>query len=1080
MNEKAERPNVERVLAGLKDFQRKTVEYVFQRLYIDNDKTLRFLIADEVGLGKTLVARGIIAKAINHLWDRVDRIDIIYICSNSEIARQNINRLNITGRNDFALASRITLLPTRLNNLNENKVNFVSFTPGTSFDMKSQTGIKEERALLFWLLNDAWSIRELGAGPLNVLQCDAYTENFRRLVFDQKPDYDKTIAFSFKNELAKDDSLKERFEGLCRRFYRSRKYIPDEDKKDSAILIGDLRIRLARICLKELQPDCIILDEFQRFKHLLHVESEESLLAQELFNYKHPSDKEEPPRTILLSATPYKMYTMSEEASVDDHYKDFLETVKFLHNNENSSDELKKLLDEYRKELFRIRNNGVEKLRKIKGEIETRLRKVMVRTERLSVTEDRDGMLRELPCKNLRLEPGELKSYISLQKISQALSAENTMEYWKSAPYLLNFMDDYDLKRAFRTGRESTDTRTKIAKEIASNDKLVLSESEMAKYGSIDPNNARMRSLISDTIDTGVWRLLWIPPSLPYYQLGGLYTEPGLRRFTKRLIFSSWRVVPKAVAALLSYEAERRMICSYQRNAINTPEARKRRKGLLRFTRSQGRLTGMPVLGLLYPSATLARECDPLRLAVECMGEAGAPSAEEVLKVAEKKIEKLLQKITSAENPSAQEDESWYWAAPILLDLRHHEKLTKEWFFAPNLASIWSGGGEEETVVLDEGEEESRWSDHVKMACDLIEGNVQLGRKPPDLVNVLARMSIAGFGVASLRALSRVTGGPSAILDNEIKKNAAQVAWAFVSLFNSPEATALLRGINRDNPYWITALEYSLNGGIQSVLDEFAHVLYESLGLIDRQPGEIAREIALAIRSAMTLRTSTIGVDIITVADSCRTYAFEPYRMRGHFAVRFGQEKSEDGKEVTRAEQVRDAFNSPFWPFVLATTSIGQEGLDFHPYCHAVIHWNLPTNPVDLEQREGRVHRYKGHAVRKNVATRYGLSAIKSETHDPWHALFAIARDNRSSDMTDLIPYWIFPLENGAQIERYVPVLPLSRECSLITALRRSQAIYRMVFGQARQEDLTSYLLEHFSEEEITKISRRLLIDISP
>jgi len=28
------------------------------------------------------------------------------------------------------------------------------------------------------------------------------------------------------------------------------------------------------------------------------------------------------------------------------------------------------------------------------------------------------------------------------------------------------------------------------------------------------------------------------------------------------------------------------------------------------------------------------------------------------------------------------------------------------------------------------------------------------------------------------------------------------------------------------------------------------------------------------------------------------------------------------------------------------------EGLDFHHYCHAIVHWNLPSNPVDLEQRE--------------------------------------------------------------------------------------------------------------------------------
>ena len=35
----------------------------------------------------------------------------------------------------------------------------------------------------------------------------------------------------------------------------------------------------------------------------------------------------------------------------------------------------------------------------------------------------------------------------------------------------------------------------------------------------------------------------------------------------------------------------------------------------------------------------------------------------------------------------------------------------------------------------------------------------------------------------------------------------------------------------------------------------------------------------------------------------------------------------------------------PYWPFVLVSTSVGQEGLDFHPYCHVVVHWNLPKQP---------------------------------------------------------------------------------------------------------------------------------------
>ncbi len=48
------------ILAGLKEFQHKTVEYVFRRLYTDPDAVHRFLVADEVGLGKTAdpMARG--------------------------------------------------------------------------------------------------------------------------------------------------------------------------------------------------------------------------------------------------------------------------------------------------------------------------------------------------------------------------------------------------------------------------------------------------------------------------------------------------------------------------------------------------------------------------------------------------------------------------------------------------------------------------------------------------------------------------------------------------------------------------------------------------------------------------------------------------------------------------------------------------------------------------------------------------------------------------------------------------------------------------------------------------------------
>jgi hypothetical protein len=194
----------------------------------------------------------------------------------------------------------------------------------------------------------------------------------------------------------------------------------------------------------------------------------------------------------------------------------------------------------------------------------------------------------------------------------------------------------------------------------------------------------------------------------------------------------------------------------------------------------------------------------------------------------------------------------------------------------------------------------------------------------------------------------------------------------------------------------------------------------------------------------------------------------------------FGQERTEQREQQFRADDVRQAFNSPFWPFVLVSTSIGQEGLDFHPYCHAVVHWNLPSNPVDLEQREGRVHRYKGHAVRKNLARRHGeVLAELDGDGDPWERLFeaACAEPDRGSDLN---PFWVFPLEGGAAIERHVPALPLSRESARLPALRRSLAVYRMVFGQPRQDDLVEYLLAHVDQERLEALCAEFQIELTP
>ena len=472
----------------------------------------------------------------------------------------------------------------------------------------------------------------------------------------------------------------------------------------------------------------------------------------------------------------------------------------------------------------------------------------------------------------------------------------------------------------------------------------------------------------------------------------------------------------------------------------------------------------MPVLGILYPSPSLAELGDPVPVP------AGGATLEDILARARVRLELSIRELTEPYLDAEREDESWYWAAPILLDLARHSRSTRAWFGRQELQRLW---GE----TKESADKDPRWVDHVEHAKQLIDGSFELGRPPANLVEILAAIAVAGPATSSLRALTRATG-PEARSAIAARDAAARIAWSFRTLFNLPEAMALIRGERpRDQtPYWRQLVDYCLAGNLQAVLDEYVHMLRDLEGLFTHDDEEAWSKLTEAVTGALALRTGAARVDEILTADD--TIQIEHHRMRNHFAMRFGDQELNEGTAGKRAAKVRQAFNSPFWPFVLASTSVGQEGLDFHPYCHSVVHWNLPSNPVDLEQREGRVHRFKGHAVRKNIAVKHGVAALSRDSKDIWNTLFEIA-SAESSGSRGLVPYWLFPLADGSYVERYVPALPLSRDAHQREALSKSLAVYRMVFGQPRQDDLVAFLLEHCSPKARRQIER-LCIDLSP
>ena len=1055
--------SAEKGLAGLKDFQRKTVDYVFERLYDCNNPTFRFLVADEVGLGKTHIARGIIAKTLEHLRKDIDRIDVVYVCSNAAIARQNINKLKIGDSHEFSVATRLTYLPSEVRRIREKKVNFISLTPGTAFDhSKSRGGHRRERAILYRMLFSLPLARKKRrrTGLLNLLQAKAGKVSWRSEACNlSDEDLDPEISKSFRKSVLAKKELYEELKDCCERFsrYRDWKKIPTADSELRYRLIARLRNMLASECMDALEPDLVILDEFQRFRHLLDGDNEASELAKTLFEYSDKKVADHKVRVLLLSATPYKMFTLDLEKEEEDHYKDFIKTLEFLFDNSARVKKVENLIAEHRKTLYS--GGSSNSSTNHKKNLENTLRSVMCRTERVPATSDKDSMLEEKRS-TAPLKSSDLEDAAMVNKIAACLDAGEHIEYWKSAPYLLNFLKGYKVRR--KLDDRMNDPSKELLDAFSKSRNSLLTERNFHGKKRLDPANPRMRVLFEDTVEKGMWQLLWMPPSMPYSKPEGLFS--GKEDLTKSLVFSSWNAVPNAIASVCSNEAERRMI---SKASVSPEDLYGKIRQLLRFSTSTWdrrlTMTGMPVVAWMLPSPVLATEVDPLTISLSHGGK--LLSARMLKNEARAVCSELLKRIPVSRN-GYRVDRRWYWAAPALLNSQNG---FLEWCQSDK--SGWKG----KAATPDREDDRTVFSKHVDLLVKVIEeGPEKLGRQPEDLADVLSELALAGPGVCALRSLRRVAGDEMNVSDHNLLSAAALVAWGFRSLFNMPEAIAMLRS-RRENSYWRSTLRYGIDGNLQSVLDEYVHVLNEDMGLQNHEPSDRVRKIAERIQSVLSLRTAQISIDEIKGRGG--KLSVKPFNTRSRFALRFGNVKGDDDRTL-RSSSVRDAFNSPFKPFVLASTSIGQEGLDFHQWCHAVVHWNLPSNPVDLEQREGRVHRYKGHAIRKNIAEKYGLCALQGfDGGDPWQKLFEKASNEKPPGQSDLIPYWIF--EGSARVERRIPLLPYSREVKKLKALKDSLALYRAVFGQPRQEDLINILKKNRGSSGDIDISK-LLISLSP
>jgi len=1108
----------------LKPFQSASVDYVIDQLY--NNNRNKVLIADEVGLGKTIVARGVVARALSiHMAKDLGRpMNVVYVCSNQVLAQQNISKLNPLETKGESL-SRLVYLAFKSKN-QSNLLQLSSLTPSTSFEITRGTGVVYERAIIYVLLRQYADLSQYDNELLHMLrgssredrwkeQANEYWVNkdsyFRLDVSNKFLNHIKKVIFISKNhsKLPLDSNSKSSIYDLVKVIVQKLK--EDISSISSFIeVIAILRRELTVVCLDYLEADLFVLDEFQRFKSLLNTDDESP--ANRIARKVLQNDEE---KVILLSATPFKPYTNRLDQLNGEHHHNELESiVKFLGGNKGDALWNQFSIDQRR--FFEILQNpklaidNQELAFSAKSQLENTFKKFISRNERLSVAENYNNMTAE--HKNpLSIHSDDVTNFIQIdhlirdvQNIYQGNARYGSMlEFSKSVTYPLSFLIGYKLHGILHKELSDEDRKDLFQKHQYA----FIKNSTIDGYKRIGKNtpmpNSKFRLLLEESMGTDTKsglngeQLLWIPPTLPYYKFGRPFKEAI--DFSKVLIFSNWAMVPRAIASLVSYEAERRVINvkTIQRyykknplryfnrskndsNDIEAEEVKQKTKKIYQLltyknSKTDGRTQrSMSNFTLSYPSEVYRSICVLDQLDMATVGNLSYHD----IRDSQKKL--LLNEISKHDilkthvASDQREDSTWYWVLGTLLDRLNNPKDVHNIITRESIAvHLRTSKETKSTSSKSTAKNLLECIDHLNNTVDnIISGEYKLGRQPEDLLDVIADIILASPAQAFLRAVHIHYPNESS---EQNKNYCFYFANSFFSILDKPESILAIKSKSiysskgGEQPHWKRCLSYSASGNIHAMIEEYLYMLKNCAGAND------LNKLQKNLDNVLNVSTSSISVDLYTTSGNV-----VQRNMRTHYAVAYGAQKSQSDAGDNRMMNLRDGFNSPFRPFVLASTSVGQEGLDFHFYCKKIFHWNLPHNAIDLEQREGRINRYKGLVIRKKIAELIELGDIDNQNKSIWESIFEYAESYYSNDTSGIKPNWYID-DGESNIERFVPTYPMSKDITKYKDLVNVLALYRMTFGQPRQDELIeAWKAENLQSKEIDSLRKKLMINLSP
>ena len=781
--------------------------------------------------------------------------------------------------------------------------------------------------------------------------------------------------------------------------------------------INLLRIALAKTGLAELAPDLVIFDEFQRFQDLLAGGERGSDIAREMVRTGVGG-----PAVLLLSATPYRLYGGDLDNLFGEvgHHQQFFDLVEWLFGSDDQARnrrlELEGLFRKYGDALGSAAPTGPTTV-EVKTQIEERLRVIIARTERFGHEAGQDAAKRvDLPAP---LNTVDLQAFRHMVECFTGDAEDGTsgtgaaVAYWSSVPLPMQTLGpDY---KAWDSAQRSPPKKRAL--------RLTKLDIDRFRRPTAWPH-PKLRAMCAQ-FPPETLAMPWLPPSMPWWPLGKKWVGAPS---DKALLFSRFRAVPRAVAGLMSYDLERHLL---GRSDLQFRDVTKRSP--LGPQREN--------LAYFHPSFALARLIDPWRAHPE--------SVKDLTRYAIGKTASALTQLGVEVHDRGGRTR----ALPELLvrlerRLGVWESSLEAWrCLAASVARKEEAGGTSLRARVDQ------WDAAVHGRLDGVNRHE---------LQTLANAALSSPGSVLARSLVRHRLALNA--DVATRGRALRASWEGLrSYLNNPWMAASMGG---RGDYRKRISRAILDGNLESVLDEH---LWVTGTLRHLDPKALVDHLT----TALSLRTSDV-----------KLYGLgreSDYHLRSHAVLAFNQAirrhrpGAVEGKEpAVRTEDVRVAFNSPFWPHVLATTSVGQEGLDFHTWCAAIAHWDLPGNPVDLEQREGRVDRYAGLSIRRVLGKLFIPDRDDvDEECSPWGVLADQAERAHRDDPVGLAPWW---LVEGARIRRLVFDVPLSEARARFEDLRQQRLLYRLTLGQPDQSDLVRALRDRISPDDVVAAT----INLSP